>query len=158
MGVRWLSRQCSVVLCEFVAATEENPDVLGWAPGADSVVIECKLTRSDFLRDATKAVRRHPRAGMGKRRYYLCPPDVIQVKDLPPKWGLLWATKGPGYRRARRAGTPREKPGGRTPVPKFDPHARPNPNRCPAALGNGCEARIASRQSGAYRLTGISYF
>src|SRR5260370_7186652 len=94
MGVRWLSRQCSVVLCEFVAATEENPDVLGWAPGADSVLIECKLTRSDFLRDATKAVRRNPRAGMGKRRYYLCPPDVIQVKDLPPKWGLLWATKG----------------------------------------------------------------
>ena len=31
---------------------------------------------------------------MGQRRYYLCPPDVIQVKDLPPKWGLLWATKG----------------------------------------------------------------
>ena len=21
------------------------------------------------------------------------PPDVIQVKDLPPKWGLLWATR-----------------------------------------------------------------
>jgi hypothetical protein len=31
---------------------------------------------------------------MGQRRYYLCPPDVIQVKDLPPKWGLLWAAKG----------------------------------------------------------------
>jgi hypothetical protein len=31
---------------------------------------------------------------MGHRRYYLCPPDVIRVKDLPPKWGLLWAAKG----------------------------------------------------------------
>jgi hypothetical protein len=31
---------------------------------------------------------------MGQRRYYLCPSDVIQVKDLPPKWGLLWAIKG----------------------------------------------------------------
>jgi hypothetical protein len=31
---------------------------------------------------------------MGQRRYYLCPPDLIQVKDLPPKWGLLWATRG----------------------------------------------------------------
>ena len=31
---------------------------------------------------------------MGHRRYYLCPPDLIEVKDLPPKWGLLWATKG----------------------------------------------------------------
>ena len=93
MGVRWLSRQCSVVLYEFATAADENPDVIGWVLGVDSVVIECKLTRSDFLRDATKAVRRHPGAGMGRRRYYLCPPDVIQMKDLPPKWGLLWANK-----------------------------------------------------------------
>ena len=94
MGVRWLSRQCSVVLYEFAAEADENPDVIGWAPGAGSVLIECKLTRSDFLRDAIKTVRRNPRAGMGQRRYYLCPSDLIQVKDLPPKWGLLWATKG----------------------------------------------------------------
>jgi len=94
MGVRWLGRQCSVVLYEFASAADENPDVIGFAPEAGSVLIECKLTRSDFLRDATKVVRRNPRAGMGQRRFYLCPPDVIQVKDLPPKWGLLWATKG----------------------------------------------------------------
>jgi hypothetical protein len=94
MGVRWLSRQCSVVLYEFASAADENPDVIGWAPEAQSVVIECKLTRADFLRDAAKTVRRTPRAGMGQRRYYLCPPDVIGVKDLPPKWGLLWASKG----------------------------------------------------------------
>ena len=94
MGVRWLSRQCSVVLYEFATRTDEIPDVIGWAPGSDSVVIECKLTRSDFLRDAAKAFRKNPPAGMGRRRYYLSPPDVIQVKDLPPKWGLLWAAKG----------------------------------------------------------------
>jgi hypothetical protein len=93
MGVRWLSRQCSVVLYEFATPTDENPDVIGWAPGAGSVLIECKLTRSDFLKDATKTVRKNPRAGMGQRRYYLCPPDLIQVKNLPPKWGLLWAAK-----------------------------------------------------------------
>jgi hypothetical protein len=72
-GVRWLSRKCSVVLYEFDASAGENPDVIGWASGA---------------------VRQNPRAGMGQRRYYLCPPDVIQVADLPPKWGLLWVTKG----------------------------------------------------------------
>ncbi len=93
MGARWLGRQCSVVLCEFATAADENPDVIGWAPEAGSVLIECKLTRSDFLSDAKKAVRKNPRAGMGQRRYYLSPPDVIQLKDLPPKWGLLWATK-----------------------------------------------------------------
>jgi hypothetical protein len=94
IGVRWLSRQCSVVLYEFATPADENPDVIGWAPGSGSVLVECKLTRSDFLRDSTKSVRRHPSAGMGHRRYYLCPPGLIQVKELPPKWGLLWATKG----------------------------------------------------------------
>jgi len=93
MGVRWLSRQCSIVLYEFATEADENPDVIGWA-SAGSVLIECKLTRADFLRDAKKAARKNPRAGMGQRRYYLCPPDVIQVKDLPPKWGLLWAARG----------------------------------------------------------------
>lgn len=90
IGVRWLSRKCSVVLYEFATAADENPDVIGWAPEAGSILIECKLTRADFLRDAAKGVRKNPRTGMGQRRYYLCPPDVIQVKDLPPKWGLLW--------------------------------------------------------------------
>src|ERR1700688_347380 len=94
VGVRWLSRQCSMVLYEFATEADENPDVIGWDPGAGSVLIECKLSRSDFLRDATKTVRRNPRAGMGQLRYYLCHPDLIQVKDLPPKWGLLWAIKG----------------------------------------------------------------
>jgi hypothetical protein len=94
MGVRWLGRKCSVVLYEFATAADENPDVIGWASGAGSVLIECKLSRSDFLRDAGKTVRKNPRAGMGQRRYYLCPTDVIQVKELPPKWGLLWVTKG----------------------------------------------------------------
>jgi len=93
MGVRWLSRQCSVVLYEFGTDADENPDVIGWAPGAGSVLIECKLTRSDFLRDATKSVRTNPRKGMGHRRYYLCPPELIQVNDLPPKWGLLWTAE-----------------------------------------------------------------
>ena len=94
VGVRWLSRQCSVVLYEFATEADENPDVIGWAPGSGSVLIECKLTRADFLKDAAKSVRRNPRTGMGHRRYYLCPPELIQVKELPAKWGLLWAAKG----------------------------------------------------------------
>jgi hypothetical protein len=83
-----------VVLYEFATPADENPDVIGWVPEAGSVLIECKLTRSDFLRDSSKTVRKNPRAGMGKRRYYLSPPEVIQIKDLPPKWGLLWTVKG----------------------------------------------------------------
>ena len=81
-----------MVLYEFATAADENPDVIGWAPEAGSVLIECKLSRSDFLKDAAKNVRKNPRAGMGQRRYYLSPSEVIQLKDLPPKWGLLWVT------------------------------------------------------------------
>lgn len=93
-AVRWLSRQCSVVLYEFAAEAEENPDVIGWVPGAGSVLIECKVSRSDFLKDATKTARKNPSAGMGQRRYYLCPLGLIQIEDLPPKWGLLWTING----------------------------------------------------------------
>ena len=67
--------------------------MIGWAANAGSIVVECKLSRADFLKDASKAVRQNPRSGMGQRRYYLCPPEVIQIRDLPPKWGLLWAAK-----------------------------------------------------------------
>lgn len=84
MGVRWLSRHCSVALYEFGTPADENPDVKGWVPGAGSVLIECKLSRSDFIKDSAKTVRRKPASGMGCRRYYLCPADLIQVKDLPP--------------------------------------------------------------------------
>ncbi|MEZ5398238.1 MAG: hypothetical protein R2729_01130 [Bryobacteraceae bacterium] len=93
LGVKWLTRHCSVVLYEAAAVKKEIPDVIGWA-GPRATLIECKVTRADFLRDAGKTARSDPKAGMAHRRYYLCPAGVIQEEDLPPKWGLLWAEKG----------------------------------------------------------------
>jgi hypothetical protein len=93
LGVRWLSRRCSTVFYEFAVSAKETPDIIGWASGV-STLIECKAGRADFLRDAKKIVRKKPAAGMGQRRYYLCPPGVINVEDLPSKWGLLFAEKG----------------------------------------------------------------
>jgi hypothetical protein len=93
LGVRWLSRQCSVVLYETAAVKKEIPDVIGWA-GARAILIECKASRADFLRDAAKAARTNPKAGMAHRRYYLCPAGVVQLADVPSRWGLLWAHKG----------------------------------------------------------------
>ena len=29
-------------------------------------------------------------AGMGTYRFYMCPPGIIKVEDLPDKWGLLY--------------------------------------------------------------------
>jgi len=71
----------------------ESPDVIGWGAGF-STLIECKASRTDFLRDFKKLARRHPEMSMGQYRYYLCPPEIIRDEDLPEKWGLLWAHNG----------------------------------------------------------------
>jgi hypothetical protein len=78
------------VLYEAVASKAEIPDVIGW-DGTSSILIECKMTRADFQRDAGKKSRTNPKAGMAHRRYYLCPANLLQPADIPPKWGLLWA-------------------------------------------------------------------
>lgn len=93
LGVRWLSRQSSTVFYEFAGSNKENPDIIGWSSGF-STLIECKATRSDFHSDSKKKVRRTAKAGMGQRRYYLCPAGTIALEDLPKKWGLLWVENG----------------------------------------------------------------
>ena len=93
LAVRWLARRCSIVFYEFAAAAQEIPDAIGWRSNR-SMLIECKTSRSDFQRDAKKLFRQYPEFGMGRHRYYLCPPGVIQVDDLPARWGLLWAAHG----------------------------------------------------------------
>lgn len=94
LGEKWLRRQgCRVTLRDpFKAAvcTGECPDVIGWRDG-HSVLIECKVSRSDFLADKSKMFRAEPALGMGDARLYLAPPGVIQPDDLPEGWGLLIA-------------------------------------------------------------------
>ncbi len=91
---RWLLNTigCGVVLTEPVTLGPEIPDVIGWKD-AMSWVVECKASRSDFLQDGKKVVRQHPEMGMGCRRYYMCPPQLITVEDIKERqegWGLLW--------------------------------------------------------------------
>ena len=42
LGVRWLSRKCSVVLYEAAATKSEIPDVIGWAGVAIAIAEESK--------------------------------------------------------------------------------------------------------------------
>ena len=88
---RWLSkvRKCGVVIAELKSYTAEIPDVIGFRDGG-SILIECKLSRADFLADAKKPFRTDPGQGMGTYRFYLCPTGIITIEDLPDKWGLLW--------------------------------------------------------------------
>jgi hypothetical protein len=90
-GERWLLNTvgCGFVLKEMSAGIE-TADIIGWKWG-ESILIECKASRADFLRDKDKYFRQYPEYGMGRYRFYLCPPDMIKEKDLPEKWGLLYA-------------------------------------------------------------------
>ncbi|MBU2773359.1 hypothetical protein HMI48_05400 [Acidithiobacillus ferrooxidans] len=91
----WLKgKGCGVILGEpFRARTtsKEIPDAIGWFGDATSILVECKASRSDFLADANKRFRKETDLGVGQWRFYLCPPDIIEVADLPEHWGLLWS-------------------------------------------------------------------
>jgi len=90
MAVSWLRRyRCGVVLSEQACASGEMPDAIGWKKKCHSVVVECKVSRGDFLADSTKPWRRQPETGVGGERYYLAPHGMIRVDELPSGWGLL---------------------------------------------------------------------
>ncbi|PZT35120.1 hypothetical protein A7X93_00500 [Stenotrophomonas maltophilia] len=89
---RWLRNTagCSVVLEELCAATGngENPDAIGWYTGR-TMLVECKVSRSDFLADRKKRFRARPEHGLGLYRYFMAPKGLITVDELPARWGLL---------------------------------------------------------------------
>ena len=87
----WLRHKygCGIVLTEQYCATGEVPDVIGWKASCQSVLVECKVSRGDFLADANKACRLHPEEALGSKRLYLAPAGIIAPQELPKHWGLL---------------------------------------------------------------------
>ncbi len=94
-AVEWLRYHygCGIILSEQYCATGEVPDAIGWKGFCHSVLVECKVSRADFLADANKPFRMHPEAGLGCERYYLAPRGLIARAELPPCWGLLESTR-----------------------------------------------------------------
>jgi hypothetical protein len=89
-AVRWLRRyRCGVVLSEQACASGEMPDAIGWKGACQSVLVECKVTRADFLADRAKPFRVKPEQGVGSERFYLTPTGLVRVEELPAGWGLL---------------------------------------------------------------------
>jgi hypothetical protein len=88
---RWVrSRRYPIVLADVhTTTTTEQPDVIGFRTGGDTLLVECKASRADFRRDAAKYFRRAPEHGMGYFRWYFAPADVIPVDALPAGWGLV---------------------------------------------------------------------
>jgi hypothetical protein len=93
LAVRWLrtAYRCGIILSEQACASGEVPDVIGWKGHCRSVLVECKISRADFLADRHKPWRAHPDGALGCERYYLAPAGLIAVAELPDGWGLLEA-------------------------------------------------------------------
>jgi hypothetical protein len=88
--VQWLrSYRCGVVLSEQACISGEMPDAIGWKRACHSVLIECKVSRADFLADRSKPFRQKSDLGVGNERFYLVPAKLIRPEELPPGWGLL---------------------------------------------------------------------
>lgn len=87
---RYLKRvgKCSIVAAELRSAAPSTPDAIGWRCGLWSTLIECKVSRGDFLRDQKKWHRR-PEYMPCNRRYYMTPPSLLSIRDLPERWGLI---------------------------------------------------------------------
>ena len=94
-AVRWLRwYRCGVVLSEQACTNGEMPDAIGWKQACHSVLVECKVTRADFLADRAKPFRLNPERGVGTERFYLTPPALVKVQELPSGWGLLELRRG----------------------------------------------------------------
>jgi hypothetical protein len=90
VAVRWLrSYRCGVVLSEQACSSGEMPDAIGWKRACHSVLVECKVSRADFLVDRGKSFRKQPKSGVGCERFYLVPKGLIRAEELPAGWGLL---------------------------------------------------------------------
>jgi len=86
---RWLWKDCVVVVTEMSIAYGEGeiPDAIGWNYLGWSTIVECKVTRADFLIDKKKKCRKEK--SIGNKRYYLAPKGLIKTDELPEGWGLL---------------------------------------------------------------------
>src|ERR1700739_3032218 len=94
-AVRWLrSYRCGVVLSEQACVSGEMPDAIGWKQACHSVLVECKVTRADFLADRAKPFRLKPEKGVGSERFYMTPAELVKTDELPAGWGLLEYRRG----------------------------------------------------------------
>ncbi len=89
-AVEWLrAYRCGVVLSEQACISGEMPDAIGWKRACHSVLVECKISRADFLADWGKRSRQKPDTGVGCERFYLTPKEMVRAGELPVGWGLL---------------------------------------------------------------------
>lgn len=87
------TKKLPLVVSELCTSNYEHPDVIAFNRKGVSILVECKVSRSDFLADKKKIFRKNPDMGMGNFRYYACPLGVIRPEEVPEHWGLLYVEK-----------------------------------------------------------------
>ena len=92
-AMAWLvgKQKCSVAVSEFVHSGIETADAIGWY-GLCTILVEAKVSLSDFYADKKKSFRIYPKNGMGAYRYFIVPFDLKDkvLLILPYGWGLLY--------------------------------------------------------------------
>jgi hypothetical protein len=71
----------------------EQPDVLGISAYGESILLEAKVSKSDFLADKKKPWRKNPEMGIGDYRVYLTPKGLLKPEEIPYGW-MLWEVHG----------------------------------------------------------------
>lgn len=94
IAYKWIlnNGHCGIAFKELSTLNREIPDVIGFASDY-SAIIECKVSRTDFLKDKNKEFRKNPQLGMGIQRFYCCPTNLIKIEELPDKWGLIYVNE-----------------------------------------------------------------
>lgn len=84
----WLKKNGFGVVGVNVWATgsRERADCVGFRANC-SVLIEAKVSRADYSSDLKKPERQS--GGVGTYRFYVTPPGLIAINELPAGWGLL---------------------------------------------------------------------
>jgi len=92
---RWLlnTQRCAFALTELTTAgVFQTPDALGFKSFGESILVECKVSRSDFRADIRKRNRQPYGDVLGWLRYYMVPEGLIKAEEVPAGWGLLYVT------------------------------------------------------------------
>lgn len=96
---------CKFAFRDLHAQTTERPDALGFYSIYKTILIECKVSRSDFHADQQKPHRQNGR-GMGNFRFYMAPRGLLDSDEMPSGWGLIRAVQGEDGLKGRRVHGP----------------------------------------------------
>lgn len=92
IAAKWLKKNGFPIIATNIGSSlsREIVDVIAFRDNC-SVLIESKVSLSDFKADIKKPERNGQLKGVGLYRLYICPENMISPLDLPKGWGLLYS-------------------------------------------------------------------